>query len=202
MTVLTRSYGQVSLGTGIVKINFDDKTVVEFYKSPSEKTFTKRIEFFKDKSINTWSIKNLNQQKTWLKPEILWLDYSQFNFRCKSIRGDWFEVIVNNGNGQTYWIKRNATTTFLTWEEYLMRMFAVDRLSNRKQKIRTQPSGTADELNYEGRDCFQVKSLSGEWIEIFTTDYCGEGQNETQIKSGWIKWRCGDELLIRYYTTS
>jgi hypothetical protein len=109
---------------------------------------------------------------------------------------------VNNNSGQTYWIKKNKTTIFLTWEEYLKQMFAVDRLADHKQKIRKQPSDTADEIKYEGRDCFQVKSLKGDWIEIFTTDYCDQGQNKKEIKSGWIKWRRGNELLINYYTTS
>lgn len=74
MTVLAEGYGQVTLGIGIVKIEFDSNTVVDFYKSPTDRTFTKRIEFFDDKSINSWNIKNLEREKTWLKPEVLWLD--------------------------------------------------------------------------------------------------------------------------------
>ena len=102
MTVLAEGYGQVTLGIGIVKIEFDSNTVVDFYKSPTDRTFTKRIEFFDDKSINTWNIKNLEREQTWLKPEVLRLDYSQFNFRCKSTNGEWLELIVNNDSGQTY----------------------------------------------------------------------------------------------------
>ena len=71
-----------------------------------------------------------------------------------------------------------------------------------EQKIRKQPSDKADEIKYEGRDCFQVKSLKGDWIEISTTNYCDEGKNKDKIKSGWIKWRDGDKLLIDYHTTS
>ena len=202
MSILTKGYGRVTLGTGIIKIEFDDKTVVDFYKRPTDKTFTKRIEFFDDKSINSWNIKNLGREQTWLKPEVLWLDYSQFNFRCKSTNGEWLELIVNNDNGQTYWIKKNKTTIFLTWEEYLKQMFAVERLADYKQKIREQPSDMADYIRYEGRDCFKVKSLKGDWIEISTTDNCDNGQSKSQIKSGWIKWRRGNKLLINYYTTS
>jgi hypothetical protein len=202
LTILTQCYGQVTLGTGIVKIEFNDKTVLDFYSKPTDKVHSKRIEFFDDKEINSWNIKNLKTEQTWLKPEVLWLDYSQFSFRCKSTNDEWLELIVNNNSGQTYWIKKNKTTIFLTWEEYLKQMFAVNRLADHKQKIRKQPSDTADEIKYEGRDCFQVISLKGDWIEIFTTDYCDQGQNKKEIKSGWIKWRRGNELLINYYTTS
>jgi hypothetical protein len=202
LTIWTVGYGQVTLGTGIVKIEFNEKTVVDFYKKPADKVQFKRIEFFDDKSINSWNIKNLEKEKAWLKPEVLWLDYSQFNFRCKSTNGDWLELIVNNDNGQTYWIKKNTTIKFLTWEEYLKDMFGVDRLEDYKQKIRKEPSDTAEEIKYEGRDCFEVKSLRGDWIEIFSTDHCDEGKNKDKIKSGWIKWRHGDKLMIEYHTTS
>jgi hypothetical protein len=202
MTILTQSYGQVTLGTGVVKIEFDDKTIINFYTKPTDKVHSKRIEFFHDKEINSWNIKNLKTEQTWLKPEVLWLDYSQFNFRCKSTNDEWLELIVNNDNGQTYWIKKNKATIFLTWEDYLKEMFAVDRLADHKQMIRKLPSDTADEIKHNGRDCFQVKSLKGDWIEIFTTDHCDEGKNKSEIKGGWIKWRRGDELLIKYYTTS
>jgi hypothetical protein len=199
---LTRSYGQVTLGTGIVKIEFNDKTVVDFYKRPTDKTQHKRIEFFNDKGINGWNIKNLETERTWLKPEVLWLDYSQFNFRCKSTTTDWLELIVNNENGLTLWVKRTTETKYLTWEEYLKGMFAVDRLEDHKQKVRKQPIDTSAEIEYEGRDCFEVKSLKGDWMEIISTDHCDEGNNKTKIDSGWIRWRNGDKLLIKYYTTS
>ena len=200
LILLTQRYGQVTLGIGIVKIEFDERTVVDFYKKPTDKVYFKRIEFFDDKAINSWNIKNLEKEKTWLKPEVLWLDYSEFNFRCKSINGDWLELIVNNDDGQTYWIKKKMTTKFLTWEQYLKDMFAVSRLDNKNQKIRNSPADNAQEVNYNGTDCFQVKTLKGDWIEIFTGDHCDEYGSKTQIKSGWIKWRDGDKLLIEYST--
>jgi hypothetical protein len=99
MTILTKSYGQVTLGTGVAKIEFDAETIVDFYTKPTDKVYSKRIEFFDDKGINSWNIKDLEKEKVWLKPELLWLDYSQFNFRCKSKTNDWLEVIVNNEDG-------------------------------------------------------------------------------------------------------
>lgn len=56
-------------------------------------------------------------------------------------------------------IKKAKTTIFLTWEDYLKQMFAVDRLAGHRQKIRLQPSDMADEIKYEGRDCFQVRLI-------------------------------------------
>ena len=200
VTILIQSYGQVALGTGIVEILFDDKTIVDFYSAPMDKGYFKRIEFFDDQG--SWNIRNLEKEKNWLRPEVLWLDYSRFIFRCKSTTMDWLEVIVNNEDGKSLWIKKNERTRFLSWEEYLKNMFAIDRRWDKPQKIRKSPTETAVEINYEGRDCFQVRSLRGEWIEIFTADHCDEAKTVIKIKSGWVKWRQGNELLINYYPTS
>lgn len=77
-------------------------------------------------------------------------------------------------------------------------------LSSSPQKIRTEPDERSQEIEYHGTDCFVVKSMKGEWIEIATPAYCDEDLtgSTTPIKSGWIKWRDGDKLIIEYFTTS
>jgi hypothetical protein len=164
----------------------------------------KTIQFFNDLTINSWNIRDLDKHKEWLNPEILWLDYSQFVFRCLTVQNNWFKVIVNNENGETLWLKKNELTTFKNWENYLTEMFGVARLPNHQQKIRVSPIENSDEIIYKGQDCFQVKSMKGDWIEIFTADYCDESYTDSKakIKSGWIKWRQGNNLLIEYFTTS
>jgi len=83
-------------------------------------------------------------------------------------------------------------------------MFGVARLPSSTQKIRTEPDEKSQEIEYQGTDCFVVKSMKGDWIEITTPNYCDENftDSKTPIKSGWIKWRKGNELLISYFTTS
>ncbi len=200
LTVLTQSYGQAPLGIGMVEIQFDASTVVEFYNTPEEKTFAKRIEFFDDKSINSWSIKDLKSVQSWLKPESMWLDYHHFVFRCTSANKAWLEVIVNNEDGKSYWIKRTTETVFQTSEEYFKAMFSIDRLPDEKQEIRVQPTDASAKIQYEGRHCFIVKSVKGDWIEIATEGHCAT-EKVTQIKSGWIRWRRGEKLLIKCYPT-
>jgi len=134
---------------------------------------------------------------------VLWLDYSSFVFICKTLTNDWFEVIVNNENGESLWLKKSELAKFSSWETYLLEMFGVARLSDESQKIRQQPNDSSEEIKYSGQDCFQVKSMNGDWIEIFTADYCDESytDSKTKIESGWIKWRQGNKLIIEYYIT-
>lgn len=192
-------WGQSDLGCGLVSINFDDKTILHFYATKTDNQPVKIVEFFNDD--NNWNIRDLDKQKAWLKPEVLELDHSTFIFRCKSLTDDWLEIIVNNENGKSLWLKKNELTKYSSWETFLQGMFGVARLYDQNQEIKKQPSDSSEEIKYFGGDCFQVKSMNGDWIEIFTADYCDESytKSKTKIKSGWIKWRQGNKLMIEYY---
>ncbi|MDC6407069.1 MULTISPECIES: hypothetical protein [Maribacter] len=195
---------QTNPGIGLVSIGFDDKTKLEFYESEMDNEPTEVLEFFLDSTISSLSIRNLNTQHKWLNPEVLWLDYHEFTFRCVSKTEDCFEIIVDNETGKSMWLKKSELTLFSTWETYLMRMFGIERLKSNPQKIRIGPSENSAEIKYEGTDCFIVKRMKDDWIEIMTPDYCDEDYTDsnTPLKSGWIKWRNGNELLINYFTTS
>lgn len=200
----TQVWSQTNLGIGLVSIDFNDKTVLEFYSDTLESKPEKVIEFFNDKTINSWNIKDLKKKKEWLQPEVLWLDYYAFTFRCLTNSDNWFEIIVNNETEKTYWLKNTHSTEFKNWEEYLKDMFSVERHPSFPQQIRTEPTDNSQKLKYQGTDCFVVKSMNGDWIEITTPEYCDENftDSKTPVKSGWIKWRKGNELMINYFTTS
>ena len=204
LLLVTNLLAQTDLGLGLVSINFDDKTTLHFYSTPNDKEPKRTIQFFNDQKINSWNIRDLDNQREWLNPEVLWLDYSQFVFRCLTVNANWLKVMVNNTTAETLWLKKSDLTTFNDWEGFLKEMFGVARLLDQQQKIRVSPSDNSDEIIYQGQDCFQVKSMKGDWIEIFTADYCDESYTDgkTKIKSGWIKWRQGNKLLIEYFTTS
>jgi hypothetical protein len=193
---------RTEIGIGLVEINFDDKTVLEFYEKPVSSKPAKRIEFFNDEAVNGWNIRNLERQRSWLKPESLWLDYHSFVFRAIARRKNWYRVTVNNETGKSYWLRKQKVARFKTWEQFLTGMFGVKRAT--AQKIRRAPSPNSPEIKYLGKDCFQVKGLRGEWLEIFSAGYCDEDytNGKTPLKSGWIKWRNGNKLLIDYFITS
>lgn len=195
---------ETDLGIGLVSIKFDDKTTLHFYSTPNDQVPKRTIQFFNDRAINSWNIRDLDKHRAWLNPEVLSLDYSQFVFRCLTIEDYWLKVMVNNETGESLWLKKNELTTFSDWEGYLKGMFGVARLPNQQQKIKSLPTEHSEEIIYQGQDCFQVKSMKGDWIEIFTADYCDETytDSKTKIKSGWIKWRQGNRLLIEYFTTN
>ena len=196
-------FSQTDLGIGIVSINFDSNTEMNFYQNTTDKNPSKTLRFFDDPEINSWNICDLEHQKDWLQPESLWLDYHSFNFRVVEKNADWYKVIVNNETGKIMWLENSEITDFHNWEEYLRNMFSISRLPQTDQKILKSPISDAPEIPYQGQDCFQVKNMKGEWIEIFTPEHCEEfTDSNSKIKSGWISWRKDNELIIEYFITS
>lgn len=193
--IFLTSFGQKEIGIGIVSVNFDDKTVIEFYKSSDLINNIETVEFFNDESIKSWNIKELENHKEWLSPESMWLDYGQFRFRCKTKMDTCFEIYVNET--QTMWIEKQDFIEFKNWEAYLKSMFMVERANKTAQKIYSKPSINSEMVKSEN-DCFSVIQMQGKWIEVETAEHC----ETVQIITGWIQWRDGNTILINYYTTS
>lgn len=190
-------FAQANLGIGLVRINYNDTTVLHLYTSKTDKQPAKTIEFSPNTITDSQNIRN-NEIKRWLKPEGFALEYSFFVFRCKNRTDNWYEVIIDNESGQTLWLKKSTVTKFSSWETFLTGVLGVNVLQDPKQAIRTSPLDTAKEINYKVTDCFRAKSMKGDWIEIYTDDHCDNPESGTIIKSGWIKWRRGEQLLIGY----
>jgi len=196
-------FAQTDLGVGLVSLGLPENSTVRFYARSSDRSPAKTLEFFHDKSTNSRSIRDLEKQSGWFSPELWGVDDNPLLFRCKSRTSSGFEVIVNNDTGKTYWIKQSRSTRFMSWGKYLRDMFAIERDKNFGQKIYSAPRTSSNEINYQGKDCFTVKSMRGDWIEITTPDYCHlYTESKTKIKSGWIKWRKGNELMIYLFHTA
>lgn len=86
------------------------------------------------------------------------------------------------------WIKDKEFMDFLSWEEYLTQMFAITRKDPKEQKIYERPDLQAREIKYSGgEDCFNVKSMNRDWIEIFTPKHCTD-ETSSELRSGWIRY--------------
>ena len=191
---------QAELGIGLVDIDFDDKTVIHFYDTPHARSPARTLRFLDDKSINGWNIVDLPSIRKWLEPESLWLEYSSLVFRCRSRRAGWMQVIVNNGTGKSYWVRAAPNLQFKTWEAFLKGMFSVARAKRFPQKILARPVVGSRAVRSVGRDCFDVMKMSGDWIQVRQAGHC-EGTDRS-FRSGWLRWRRGNSLLIEYFITS
>ncbi|KAA9339995.1 hypothetical protein [Adhaeribacter soli] len=208
-------FGQTPLGKGLVSIDCENGRILEFYPDTTDIKATKTIKILGDILPTTvgvtnhqepkriwWGILSLNEQGEWNESQWLKPEQSGFSLelRFKQQTKGWYEVIVNNQNGQTYWLRKSKFTKYLSWEDHLKRQRSISRLPASNQPIRRQPTEQSKSIKYSGPECFRIRSVSGDWVEIFLIVYLNEDPEKPKhkIKTGWIKWRNGDNLLINY----
>jgi hypothetical protein len=147
-----------------------------------------------------WKVKNYETCKSWLTPEAYDPLYDLFAFRCKNRVNGWLEVIVNNNTGLSYWLKETEVNKYIDWGTYFQRIYCIKKSIN--NPIFDNPSESANKVSFEGKDCFKVNSMKDEWIEVNLTDENTKSSSQAAIKTGWIRWRNNNDVLIKYVVGS
>jgi hypothetical protein len=185
---------------GFAAVSFKETTVLSFFAEPnSSKQPAQVIRFYNDLNINSLSFRAEGKETySLLRPEAHKLDYSKFELPVRSRRDGWLEVEVDEQGGKTLFVQENQAVRFFDWLSYLQESFSVERKRPEDNPLRVKPAGNAVKVKLRGRDCFEVKRMQGNWINVIQKDHC-DGDSNPPV-SGWLKWR--DErgcLLIMIY---
>jgi hypothetical protein len=124
-------------------------------------------------------------------------DYFRLAFDCTSSDNEFYTVIINRQSGETAKIKKHDKFfKFQTIEEFVDNWTGIgidfDRSTN---PLRKSPSDKAEDINNNKQTTYKIWSaekisIKGDWIEI---------KIEDTEETGWIRWRKGNQILIRMY---
>ena len=185
---------------GIAEVEFDHPSFIKFYNKPDDDHFIKSIELINNKETHSVEFKDPDSFRVWARPEFFKPDYYRLAFRCKTKTERWLEIIVNDETGETLWVKYDHSFKYEGWLEFLREAFTIGRNEPTTNPIYTKPDINSAMINDSGRqDFFKVKSIKGDWMEIYDPEWANVNEN---IASGWIKWKKDGKLLIHYYPFS
>lgn len=128
----------------------------------------------------------------WLAPEHIRLDYDIFTFRVVTYSQNWLEVIVNNNNGLTRWIDRQAVG-YKEWGTYLTEVVAVEIINAEKNPIRIKPQDDASILAQVPGAQLRPIAVKGDWLLVSTV-----GLADRIVPTGWVRWRKDGILFVMY----
>ncbi len=127
-------------------------------------------------------------------------DYGLYHFICLEKNKRYFKILINDS--EIGFIPNNGNYIFKTWETILMSA-SVERI-DKQNLIRKNLNGTDENIitnncEYETLKVLDVIEKNGEyWLEISFAKNCEPYPNEnTEQKTGWIKWRNYENLLVR-----
>jgi hypothetical protein len=127
-------------------------------------------------------------------------DYGLYHFICLEKNKRYFKILINDS--EIGFIPNNGKYIFKTWETILMSA-SVERI-NKQNLIRKNLNGTDENIimnncEYETLKVLDVIEKNGEyWLEISFAENCEPYPTKnTEQKTGWIKWRNSENLLVR-----
>ncbi len=186
-------------GMGVMHLNFELLQEIKLYTDKNDKVApAKTITFTvsgKGKS-KTAKLETANTDN-WLKPELLKPEKLLFSLRVLTRETGWYQVVVNNSNYTTYWVRKIEGLDFYSWSEELLRAASIVRLTRDTNPLRKFQNSTIIipwDPNYA--DCFRPVKILGQWMEVETREVCADGT--TKVKSAWIQWYDDERLLVDY----
>ena len=175
--------GVITLKTGVSKLDLYKSDNIEQLDTPYDKIVI---------DLNN-SVQPIIQIPGNVKPRHIKLDYQIFYMTAVKQSGPFIEVIGNEDEGSTCWIKSNQVK-LLTWPEFLLSVFSVESKYPQDYLVREEPMNHSTPINHVTSDhILRPVKVQGEWIlvEIMNSGLESEGK-------GWIRWRTQEELLIDY----
>lgn len=99
-----------------------------------------------------------------------------------------YEVVVNETSGLKKFVKKSDKNfDFESWKDHVLKAFAV-RFNAQENPLRDEPDGRVEDLDLSEGTTFRPIKVDGAWLEV---QLDGEPS-----KSGWIRWRDRDDLLV------
>ena len=87
----------------------------------------------------------------------------------------------------------DRTFSYIDWPTFLLDVVAVEVIDAAANPIRVKPLDQAGILAEAPGHPLPPLAIRGSWMQVSTGDLA-----DRIAPSGWIRWRDGDRLLIRY----
>jgi len=128
----------------------------------------------------------------WFVPAHMKLDYGLLLLKVITLSRNWVEVEVNTIDGTTRWVDRQELGIVL-WPEFISTVGTVEILDPETNPIRIKPLDHAS-IMADGADALlKPLAVQGDWLMVERSALA-----DRIAPTGWIRWRDGERLLVRY----
>jgi len=121
-------------------------------------------------------------------------DYQQLILRVMDLAGRRAEVEINSESGRTMWVDGTAVVV-QDWATFLTEVAFVEPLDWVANPVRKEAGDQAASLSGVGSEnLLQPLELKGDWLQVKTFSE----NNDPLPSSGWIRWRRGETVLVKW----
>lgn len=180
---------------GVIRLNekgYDKDKFIHIYNQDGSLWY--QFSFYYDDSDSKFEYANEN-----FKPYAFHPDYFVLVLKCVGEDSNRYEVIVNEDTGLKRFVRKDdATFKFETWEQHILKAFAVD-FDRSGNPLREIPEGQVKTVELPKEVTFHPVEINGEWLKVRWDSPKKSGKND---RFGWVKWKESNKILIELFYTS
>ncbi|MCO6359132.1 hypothetical protein [Roseivirga pacifica] len=165
---------------------------------------TDRILELKNEDGSIWE--SIDLYKTWKgNPEFRILsfkpDYFLFHIKCIDQSSTDFRVVVNEATGLTKTIQKSNKVKLVSWEKFVQDVFSIGL---KEESIVYDAIGGKPIPDIPTQKNIIVpKEVKGDWMRIiWSVEEYVRPTDDSESKSGWIRWKKNNKLNIILYHLS
>lgn len=117
-------------------------------------------------------------------------DHNVIVFDSYPIENGKYKVFYNNSWGYINHVE--GITEYLTWEQFILRIFSFDTTSDNPLHVKRSINSEKLKYNYDNV-LLSPMMVKGDWV--FVAVY--KIEHKGPIGHGWLRWRDGNKLLIK-----
>jgi hypothetical protein len=178
-----------------------DTTKFQFKKYPKDSTHLNQLSFYFDWSNIPRQDKIVEKDiEKWFKPLVFNINdtidgFFDIYLTCKSKKGNWLEVIVNEKTKETLWIKKSKYVKFIKWSKFSKRTRSTLNLKVPRGNIYSSNDTLSKAIEFDSNDEFYVTKQKGNWFQVSNKNSSDKPSNIV-VEKAWVKFKNDFELLI------
>ncbi len=123
-------------------------------------------------------------------------DYFVLALKCVGEDESRYEVIVNEKTGLRKFVKKSdPALKFETWEDHILKAFAVG-FDRKENALRDGPGGNVKNADLPEDATFCPVQVDGDWLRVSWDTSKKAGKVD---KSGWVKWKENNRILVALF---
>jgi len=180
-----------TIGLVVLSDNYEKGDFVEIYNEDG--SLWHKLTHYYDDSDGDFEYANEN-----FRPFAFHPDYFVLALKCVGKKGNRYEVIVNEEKNLKKYVKANAKVLkFETWEQHLLRLFAVG-FNEKENPMLEVPQGQAKKI-LKTDATFHPVEVRGEWLKVKWDTTTETQTKEAEQDFGWLRWKKDGKLLIELF---
>lgn len=198
-------------GRGVVHIQFDSVSTVEFFSAPGAETASHHISILR----NAWnigthyvsfdSINFVDTVPKWFSPlfYITRGEYARIDIIAVDSSNGYYRTILKDDQGRDVWVKKSKHIQFLSWFGFYSSVANIELVST-EIILSDSPTERAHRVNHtnlipqDGKYSLRPLEVKGFWMKVelqYPDVFPGLPWH---IHTGWIQWRDEKQPLVKY----